>query len=167
MIVNKQLILKHFRYIKKESSGRDQTEDAYPYYAYYTGYCYASENGYYSNGSVIDAINYWGTNEDDLMNLLRTYGPVTTTIDATSLGSYSGGIIDNYGYCCDAIYSGESCTDNNNHAVLVVGYGTEGGKDYWLVKNSWGNHGEDGYFRIKRGTGHCGFGWQVNSVPLC
>ena len=157
-----------FRYIKEESSGRDQTEDSYPYRASYSGYCYADDNGYYPNGSMVDAINYWGTNEDDLMNLLRTYGPVATTLDASSLSSYYGGIIDDWS-CCDASTSGESCTDQNNHAVLVVGYGTEGGKDYWLVKNSWGSSffGEDGYFRIKRGTGHCGFGWQVNSVPIC
>lgn len=58
--------------------------------------------------------------------------------------------------------------NKNNHAVLVVGYGSEGGKDYWLVKNSWGKYfGEDGFFKIKRGTGHCGFGWQLNSVPTC
>ena len=56
------------------------------------------------------------------------------------------------------------CSNNNNHAVLVVGYGP----GYWLVKNSWGSwFGESGYFKIKSGTGHCGFGWQVNSVPMC
>ena len=50
------------------------------------------------------------------------------------------------------------CTSSaQDHAVTVVGYGTENGEDYWLVKNSWGQWwGESGYIKMKRGVGMCG-----------
>ncbi len=32
-----------------------------------------------------------------------------------------------------------------NHGVAIVGYGTEDGQDYYIVRNSWG---EEGYLRI-------------------
>lgn len=58
-----------------------------------------------------------------------------------------------------------SCGANINHAVLVVGYGTDPGTNtpYWIVKNSWGaGWGEGGYIRIKRGSNTCGM---VNFQP--
>lgn len=80
--------------------------------------------------------------------------PVVTPIqaDQADFMFYSGGIMD--GTCGTAL----------NHAVVVVGYGTDGatGKKYWKIKNSWGpSWGENGYVRISRGdqwnpTGQCG-----------
>ena len=56
----------------------------------------------------------------------------------------------------------------HNVKISVVGYGTEGGKDYWLVKNSWGKFwGDSGFMKIKRGTGHCGIGNQHIIQPYC
>ena len=43
-----------------------------------------------------------------------------------------------------------------DHWVTIVGYGTDAasGKDYWLVKNSWGSSwGDSGYARIERAPG--------------
>uniref|UniRef100_A0A1I7UE39 Pept_C1 domain-containing protein n=1 Tax=Caenorhabditis tropicalis TaxID=1561998 RepID=A0A1I7UE39_9PELO len=42
------------------------------------------------------------------------------------------------------------------HAVKIIGWGTEGGEDYWLIANSWGtSFGEKGFFKMRRGTNEC------------
>ena len=53
-----------------------------------------------------------------------------------------------------------------NHAVVAVGFGTEDGMDYWLVKNSWGSSwGDKGFFKIQRGVNMCGVA-MCNSYPV-
>lgn len=43
------------------------------------------------------------------------------------------------------------------HAVVLMGWGEENGKLFWLVRNSWGSDWgkNDGYFKILRGENHC------------
>lgn len=82
-------------------------------------------------------------------------GPIIISINGDVLNGYESGII-NITYCSDVI----------NHNALAVGYGTENGLDYYLVKNSWGTEwGENGYFRIARNKNMCGIG--RSAIYLC
>ncbi|KAJ0638923.1 putative zingipain [Helianthus annuus] len=93
--------------------------------------------------------------EQSLLNAVANQ-PVSFSIDAGSrdFQFYSGGIFTS------------KCGTYLDHYVVVVGYGTEAGKNYWLVRNSWGaDWGEQGYVRIERNviekTGKCGIAMEV------
>uniref|UniRef100_A0A914XJK6 Cathepsin L-like n=1 Tax=Plectus sambesii TaxID=2011161 RepID=A0A914XJK6_9BILA len=89
-------------------------------------------------------------NERQLQVAVATVGPVSVKIDAgqRSFQLYRGGIY----------YDPKCNLYDTNHAVLVVGYGSENGKDYWIVKNCWGDKwGDRGYIRMARNRGNnCG-----------
>ncbi|KAL3104089.1 hypothetical protein niasHS_002116 [Heterodera schachtii] len=53
------------------------------------------------------------------------------------------------------------------HAVKLLGWGADNGIPYWLVANSWNTDwGEDGFFRILRGSDECGIeSGAVGGVP--
>lgn len=54
-------------------------------------------------------------------------------------------------YYKSGIITSTTCGTTVDHAVIAVGYGTENGVDYWLIRNSWGTSwGESGYVKIKR-----------------
>ncbi|XP_022664014.1 cathepsin L1-like [Varroa destructor] len=62
-----------------------------------------------------------------------------------------------HAYYRQGILDVPDCGTRPTHAVLLVGYGTERGVDYWILKNSWGTSwGENGYFRMRRGSNMCG-----------
>jgi C1A family cysteine protease len=58
------------------------------------------------------------------------------------------------------VFSNLKCGTNLNHGVLAAGVGSEGGKNFYLVKNSWGTAwGDAGYIKILNngdGPGLCG-----------
>ncbi|UYV73494.1 hypothetical protein LAZ67_10003725 [Cordylochernes scorpioides] len=85
--------------------------------------------------------------EKALKEAVATKGPVSVGVNANDLQTYSGGILDD-----------PDCNADLDHGVLAVGYGSENGKDYWLIKNSWGaDWGEKGYVRMSRNKNNqCG-----------
>ncbi len=90
--------------------------------------------------------------------------PVVIAIEADTryFQSYSSGILT------DAI----QCGTTLDHAVEIVGYGTENGIDYWKVRNSWSSTwGEQGYVRIQKSSstndiGVCGIAAQPSYIVV-
>jgi len=117
------------------------TEGGYPYDARKeTCHFMKSDTGATDSGYV----NIPPGDEQALKEAVATIGPVSIAIDATqaSFFSYKSGV-----------YVEPKCKLTVDHAVLIVGYGTDVGTglDYWLVKNSWGTSwGEQGYIRMAR-----------------
>jgi len=84
---------------------------------------------------------------DAVAEAIMANGPVTTAFTV-----YAD--FENY---VSGIYEKTSSQTLGGHAVRIVGFGTENGKKYWKVANSWNPHwGEEGYFRIVRGQDECG-----------
>lgn len=79
-----------------------------------------------------------------------TKQPVSIAIHTSnSFYSYKSGVMNDNKQCpCGSIGS------EVNHAVLLVGYGTDDkGNQYWKIKNSWGtSFGQDGYIYFQRDT---------------
>lgn len=120
-------------------TGRGQTcrFDQSKVVARVTGYKFASGE---KEGTV---------DENDLKQMLYENGPFAIAINANPLQFYFGGILDPYTFLCNP--------KGLNHGVLLVGYGVENNKPYWIIKNSWGSSwGEKGFFRIISGKGACG-----------
>jgi cathepsin L len=110
-------------------------------------YAYTARDGTCKAGSLTPAVGIKGqvdlptNNYTALIGALSTEGPIAISVDA-SWGGYEGGIFEP---------SDSGIATTIDHAVQLVGYGTQDGKDYWLVRNSWGGSwGENGYIRLRR-----------------
>ena len=128
-----------FKYIIAE--GGLCSESAYPYKAA-DGSCQASKC---TKVATISGYQDVPTKNEGQLKAAAANQPISVAIEADQLSFqfYSGGV-----------FTSTSCGTKLDHGVLVVGYGAEGGKNYWIVKNSWGGSwGDQGYILIERGTG--------------
>jgi cathepsin L len=146
-----------FAYLILLQGGKVATEVGYPYTAADGSCVYDSSKAV---GPLLDDFTEGiPFDESGLKESVASYGPHAVAIDAAgvSFQLYTSGI-----------YNDQSCSALLlDHGVGVIGYGTESGTDYWLVRNSWGvNWGEKGYIRIARNAGNeCGVATEP-SVPF-
>jgi len=116
-------------YTYTAKTGTTCEEDEYPTVATIQGYGILPEN---CDVAMLQAF-------------MLEFGPIAVSVDASAWSHYSGGVLDF-----------ESCGSDIDHAVLLVGYGTDSelGADYWTIKNSWGSDwGEQGFIRLSRADG--------------
>jgi len=133
-----------FEYIIK-NNGID-TEASYPYTAE-DGTCRFKKSNV---GATIKSYKDVKSGSEDDLQTASVQQPISVVIDAShsSFQLYSSGV-----------YYEKACsTSQLDHGVLVIGYGTSGSDDYWLVKNSWGTTwGQDGYIWMSRNKdNNCG-----------
>jgi len=127
-----------WEYVRNE--GGLCTESSYSYTAR-DGTCKASSCGTKYNDVTAGVYTSVTKDSDSALETAVASGCVSVSIEAdqTAFQYYSSGVLTG------------NCGCNTDHAVLVVGYGTESGQEYWKVKNSWGvTWGEKGYVLICR-----------------
>merc|ERR1719379_349067 len=95
------------------------------------------------HGGAVSVSGYHDVSADKTGAALKAAvakGPVSVAIEADKMAfqGYTGGVI-----------TGSACGTQLDHGVLAVGYGTESGQDYFLVKNSWGSTwGDKGFVKV-------------------
>jgi len=149
----------HDAYLKSLNSPCESVTDRH-------GYCQAGQHDVAGHVGGTYLVSYhpdikldWSPSdamvrENVMTDALYRMGPLAIAINADNLHAYEGGII-----------SDERDPLQLNHVLLLVGYGSENGTDYWKIRNSWGPFfGERGYFRLKRGANVWGVASSVSAV---
>jgi len=145
-----------FEYIIKNKG--ITTEAAYPYTATGPNACAAAGKPV---AATLSGYKDVPVNSETALETAIAQQPVSVAVEADQsvFQFYSGGVMDS------------ACGTQLDHGVLAVGYGVLGGKEYYLVKNSWGaSWGANGYILLGRGAkfnpaGQCGI-QQAGSYPI-
>merc|ERR1712037_636015 len=152
-----------FKYVK--DNGGIDTEASYNYTAQTGKKClYNATN---SGANLTSWVDIPHGSETDLQKAVGTVGPISVAIDASR---------PTFHFYKKGVYHDKKCSSERlDHGVLAVGYGSQAppagsdkkAKDYWLVKNSWGDSwGMAGYIKMARNKRNaCGIATQA-SYPV-
>merc|ERR1712196_436583 len=100
----------------------------------------------------VGSLQHIAWDADTIAEQILKYGPVEAAFT----------VYKDFEHYLAGIYHATSDEELGEHAVKIVGWGVEDGNKYWKVQNSWNAYwGENGYFRIRRGTNECGIESQV------
>uniref|UniRef100_A0ACD5V3M3 Uncharacterized protein n=1 Tax=Avena sativa TaxID=4498 RepID=A0ACD5V3M3_AVESA len=126
------------------------TEQDYPYIGKDNRSCAANKEN--KTVVTIDDCNDVPMNSERSLQKAVSNQPISVAIETSgrAFQLYESGIL-----------SSGACGADIDHAATVVGYGSDDGKDYWIVKESLGTAwGESGYVRMERNvkatSGTCG-----------
>uniref|UniRef100_A0A1B6C2V6 Peptidase C1A papain C-terminal domain-containing protein n=2 Tax=Clastoptera arizonana TaxID=38151 RepID=A0A1B6C2V6_9HEMI len=92
--------------------------------------------------------------EEQIKKEIMTNGPVEGSFTVyADFVSYKSGV---YKHVAGSALGG--------HAIRILGWGVENNTPYWLIANSWNSDwGDNGYFKILRGSDECGIEGSVNA----
>ena len=146
-----------------EGNGGLCTESGYPYVSGTTKTASDCKTDctIVENSLITSFVDVPTSSDTDMMAALQV-NPISVAIqaDQKDFQLYKSGVFDG------------DCGTKLDHGVLLVGYGTKDGSDYYRIKNSWGTTwGDDGYIYFGRGSefnngdGQCGVLLQ-GSYPL-
>merc|ERR1712087_762705 len=111
----------------------------------------------YKGSKVYASRVYSVSGESQMMTEISTNGSVAVAFTVyEDFPTYKSGV---YQHVTGSALGG--------HAVKAIGYGVENGTKYWLIANSWNETwGDQGFFKILRGSNHCGIEDSANAgVP--
>jgi cathepsin B len=109
-----------------------------------------SDSGYgvdYKSDKIVAKSHYSVKTVEDMQNELMEKGTLSVALEVyEDFEAYTGGVYQH----TEGKYLG-------GHAVKMIGWGVDNGTPYWLCVNSWNyGWGEEGLFRILRGSNECG-----------
>merc|ERR1712151_1273873 len=93
---------------------------------------------HYPNATVAEFGHISGA--DAMQKEIFARGPISCSVNGDGLEKYTSGVA-------------EGSSTSTNHAVTVVGWGTDNDGLFWILRNSWGEYwGEHGYARVRAGS---------------